>query len=348
MYGATPPPQNEQTPFHPRSPYAVAKVMGFWMTVNYRESYGLFACNGILFNHESPRRGETFVTRKITRALARINAGLQEKLFLGNLDAKRDWGYAPDYVDAMWRMLQQDTPDDYVVATGEMHTVREFLEEAGAHLGHRLGGRRRDRRALLPPGRGRRAPGRPDEGAREARLGADRHVRGARPDHGRRRREGARGRARRAQRPPVSRARHPSSGPASGRRHRRRGLPRHGRRRDLSALGAEVRVVRSAELDLRDPRAAREALDGGAVVIHLAANVGGIGFNRRNPAPLVYDNLMMTGNVFEQARQAGVDKLVSACTVCAYPKFTPVPFSEERCGTATRRSPTRRTAWRRR
>jgi GDPmannose 4,6-dehydratase len=135
MYGATPPPQNEQTPFHPRSPYAVAKVMGFWATVNYRESYGLFACNGILFNHESPRRGETFVTRKITRALARIQAGLQDKLFLGNLDAKRDWGYAADYTDAMWRMLQQDEPDDYVVATGEMHSVREFLDDAAAHLG---------------------------------------------------------------------------------------------------------------------------------------------------------------------------------------------------------------------
>ncbi|MEA2289884.1 MAG: GDPmannose 4,6-dehydratase [Solirubrobacteraceae bacterium] len=135
MYGATPPPQDEQTPFHPRSPYAVAKVMGYWATVNYRESYGMFACNGILFNHESPRRGETFVTRKITRALARIQAGLQDKLFLGNLDAKRDWGYAADYTDAMWRMLQQDEPDDYVIATGEMHSVREFLDEAAAHLG---------------------------------------------------------------------------------------------------------------------------------------------------------------------------------------------------------------------
>src|SRR3954468_2711642 len=135
MYGATAPPQHEQTPFHPRSPYAVAKLMGFWATVNYRESYGLFACNGILFNHESPRRGETFVTRKITRALARIQAGLQDKLFLGNLDAKRDWGYAPDYTDAMWRMLQQDEPGDYVVATGEMHSVRDFLDEAAGHLG---------------------------------------------------------------------------------------------------------------------------------------------------------------------------------------------------------------------
>src|SRR5690349_11335992 len=135
MFGAAPPPQNETTPFHPRSPYAVAKVMAHWITVNYRESYGIFASTGILFNHESPRRGETFVTRKITRALARIQAGLQEKLFLGNLDAQRDWGYAPDYTDAMWRMLQADEAGDYVVATGEMHSVREFLEEAGNHLG---------------------------------------------------------------------------------------------------------------------------------------------------------------------------------------------------------------------
>jgi GDPmannose 4,6-dehydratase len=128
-------PQRETTPFHPRSPYGAAKVYAYWATVNYRESYGLFACNGILFNHESPRRGETFVTRKITRAVAHIKAGLQEKLYLGNLDAKRDWGYAEEYVEAMWRMLQQEQPDDYVVATGETHTVREFLEEAFGHVG---------------------------------------------------------------------------------------------------------------------------------------------------------------------------------------------------------------------
>jgi len=128
MFGAAPPPQNEHTPFHPRSPYAVSKVAAYWFCVNYRESYGLFVCNGILFNHESPRRGETFVTRKITRAATRIKLGLQEKLYLGNLDARRDWGFAGDYVDAMWRMLQQDVPDDYVVATGESHSVREFLE----------------------------------------------------------------------------------------------------------------------------------------------------------------------------------------------------------------------------
>jgi GDPmannose 4,6-dehydratase len=128
-------PQKETTPFYPRSPYGAAKVYAHWITVNYRESYGMFACNGILFNHESPRRGETFVTRKITRAVAQIKAGLQDKLYLGNLDAKRDWGYAKEYVEAMWLMLQQETPDDYVIATGETHTVREFLEEAFNHVG---------------------------------------------------------------------------------------------------------------------------------------------------------------------------------------------------------------------
>ena len=130
MYGSAPPPHNEHTAFRPRSPYGAAKLYAFWMTVNYREAYGLFACNGILFNHESPRRGETFVTRKITRAIAGILAGKQEKLYLGNLDAKRDWGYAPEYVEAMWYMLQQDHPEDYVLGTGEAHSVREFVEEA--------------------------------------------------------------------------------------------------------------------------------------------------------------------------------------------------------------------------
>ena len=128
-------PQKETTPFHPRSPYAVAKAYAFYMVQNYREAYGMFAVNGILFNHESPRRGETFVTRKITRAVGRIKLGLQKELFLGNLDSKRDWGYAPDYVDAMWRMLQADEPDDFVVGTGETHSVREFLEVAFAHAG---------------------------------------------------------------------------------------------------------------------------------------------------------------------------------------------------------------------
>ena len=127
-------PQRETTPFYPRSPYAAAKLYAYWITVNYRESYEMFACNGILFNHESPRRGETFVTRKVTKAAAAIKLGLQDKLFLGNLDAKRDWGFAADYCEAMWLMLQQDKPDDYVIATGETHSIRELLDEAFGHL----------------------------------------------------------------------------------------------------------------------------------------------------------------------------------------------------------------------
>jgi GDPmannose 4,6-dehydratase len=134
IFGAAPPPQSETTRFHPRSPYGVAKAMSYWIAVNYRESYGMFISNGILFNHESERRGETFVTRKITRALARIRAGMQDKLYLGNLDAARDWGYAPEYTEAMWQILQHDEPEDFVIATGEMHTVREFLDVCASHL----------------------------------------------------------------------------------------------------------------------------------------------------------------------------------------------------------------------
>lgn len=135
MFGGSPPPQNEQTSFYPRSPYGAAKVYSYWMTRNYREAYGMFAVNGILFNHESPRRGETFVTRKITRAAARIKAGIDEHLYLGNLDAIRDWGYAPEYVEGMWRTLQVDEPEDYVLATGDRYTVRDFLVAAFEHAG---------------------------------------------------------------------------------------------------------------------------------------------------------------------------------------------------------------------
>jgi GDPmannose 4,6-dehydratase len=135
MFGAAAPPQSERTPFHPRSPYAASKVAAHWYAINYREAYGMFVSNGILFNHESPRRGETFVTRKITRALARISLRMQDKLYLGNLDAKRDWGFAGDYVEAMWRMLQHDRPDDFVVATGETYSVRQFLDIAARRLG---------------------------------------------------------------------------------------------------------------------------------------------------------------------------------------------------------------------
>jgi len=135
MFGAAPPPQNEETPFYPRSPYGAAKVYSYWVTRNYREAYGMFAVNGILFNHESPRRGETFVTRKITRAVANIKAGRQRHLYLGNMDAVRDWGYAPEFVEGMWRMLQADEPEDFVLATGTDYTVRDFVEFAFAHAG---------------------------------------------------------------------------------------------------------------------------------------------------------------------------------------------------------------------
>ena len=135
MFGSSPPPQNEETPFKPRSPYACAKVYAYWMAKNYRDGYNMFACNGILFNHESPRRGETFVTRKITRGIARILAGKEKYLYLGNLEAKRDWGYAPEYVECMWQMLQNDHPEDFVVGTGEVHSVREFLEKAFSYAG---------------------------------------------------------------------------------------------------------------------------------------------------------------------------------------------------------------------
>src|SRR5215218_1770445 len=138
LYGLAPAPQSETTPFLPQSPYATAKLYGFWITQNYRSGYGLHASNGILFNHESPLRGETFVTRKVTRAVAAIELGLQDRLWIGNLDARRDWGHARDYVEGMWRMLQQDEPDDYVLATGEAHTVREFIEGAFAHVGREL------------------------------------------------------------------------------------------------------------------------------------------------------------------------------------------------------------------
>lgn len=135
MFGSSPPPQNENTPFEPQSPYAAAKLYAYWVTRNYRQGYGLFACNGILLTHKSPRRGETFVTRKITHAIASIKAGKQKKLYLGNLEAKRDWGYAPDYVAAMWKMLQYENPGDFVIGTGEAHSVREFLEESFGYVG---------------------------------------------------------------------------------------------------------------------------------------------------------------------------------------------------------------------
>mgnify|MGYP006267178063 CR=1 FL=1 len=200
-------PQKETTPFYPRSPYAAAKLYAYWITVNYRESYGIFASNGILFNHESPIRGETFVTRKITRAVARIKLGLQDVIYLGNLDAKRDWGFAGDYVQAMWKILQAPKADDYVVATGEMHSVRDFVEAAFAEVGvcitwsgtgtDEVGKdantgipRVRIDPPLLPPRRGRAPPRRPHQGKRTPRLGTQGQVLRARANDGPRRSPG--------------------------------------------------------------------------------------------------------------------------------------------------------------
>ena len=180
-------PQRETTPFYPRSPYAAAKLYAYWITVNYREAYGMHASNGILFNHESPLRGETFVTRKITRAVAAIQLGLQERLYLGNLDATRDWGHARDYVEGMWLILQQDTPDDYVLATGETHSVREFVERAFACIGRQIvwrgRGRRRGRASAPAPaagaGQGRPALFPADRGRSAARRSRARPARGS-------------------------------------------------------------------------------------------------------------------------------------------------------------------------
>ena len=181
MFGSAKPRQHEATRFEPRSPYACAKVYAHYQVINYRESYGLFACNGILFNHESPRRGETFVTRKITRAATRIKLGLQDKLFLGNLDAKRDWGFAGDYVEAMWRMLQQDKPDDYVVATGESHHHPRLPGPDLRSPGPGLAEARGDRSPLLPARRGGPPGGRRQQGPRESWAGSRRPTSGPWP-----------------------------------------------------------------------------------------------------------------------------------------------------------------------
>ena len=175
-------PQKETTPFYPRSPYAVAKLYAYWAVRNYREAYGIFASNGILFNHESPRRGETFVTRKITRAVGRIKMGLQDKLYMGNINSLRDWGFAGDYVEGMWRIMQHDRPDEFVLATGEMHTVKEFLQRPRRS---RLGEVRRVRQEVSPPDRGRPASRRRVEGEARAWLGAEGQVPRPRQDDGR-------------------------------------------------------------------------------------------------------------------------------------------------------------------
>ena len=327
-------PQRETTPFYPRSPYAVSKVFSHWMTVQYREAYGMFAANGILFNHESPRRGATFVTRKITRGVAAIVAGTERKLYLGNLDSRRDWGFAPEYVEAMWRMLQQETPDDFVVATGEMHTVREFVELAFSLVGLDWQDVRRVRPALPPADRGGRAVRRRIQGSPSPRLGAADHVCRDREGHAPCRPRRARPRSRRRC---GCAARHRTSlmGSLQGRRVMVTGgggfLGKAVVERVRRQGAAEVFVPRSRDYDLRRRSEIERALVDGRpdVVIHLAAVVGGIGANRENPGRFFYENAIMGIELIEAARLAKVEKFVTIGTVCAYPKFTPVPFHED-------------------
>ena len=326
MFGSSPPPQNEETPFRPRSPYAAAKIYAHWMTVNYREGYGLFACNGILFNHESPRRGETFVTRKITKAAARIKLGRQDKLFLGNLDAKRDWGYAPDYMEAIWLMMQQDQPDDYVIATGETYTVRDFLDEAFNHLGMDW-----KKYVEIDP-----RYYRPTEV--DVLMG-----------------DSSKARKKLNWRPKMKFAdlvrvmvdadmKAESEKPASAMASHefwegKRVLVTGGSGFLGSRLFASCKpnlqltifVPRRKEYDLvEQTNVARVYEDSRPdIVIHAAGEVGGIGANRANPGRFFYNNLMMGVQMMEYARRHGVSKFVAVGTICAYPKFTPVPFKEE-------------------
>ena len=259
-------PQRETTPFYPRSPYAAAKLYAYWITVNYREAYGMHASNGILFNHEGPTRGETFVTRKITRAVAAIHHGFQKTLYIGNLDAKRDWGHARDYVKGMWLILQQDKPDDYVLATGETHTVREFIELAFAEVGRKIawrgkgvdeeGAGRQDRRragqgrsALFPPHRSGSAAGRSQQGPQDAGLEARDHL----PAAG----EGDGGRPISRRSPSKARAIHELCACRQARLGRR--PSRHGGRALVRQLERENCTILTAGRDVLDLR------DGGAV-----------------------------------------------------------------------------------
>ena len=340
-------PQKETTPFYPRSPYAVAKLYAYWITVNYREAYGMYACNGILFNHESPRRGETFVTRKITRGLANIAQGLEECLYMGNIDSLRDWGHAKDYVRMQWLMLQQDQPEDFVIATGVQYTVREFItwqrraswastlrfegqgvDEVGivAAIDRRQGagadGRRRHRRdrpALLPPGRSRDAAGRPDQGQGKARLGARDHAceqmcaEMVAHDLDQARRH-ALLKTHGYDVPSCRWSRVVSSNEPRIFVAGHRGMVGSAIVRRLQARATRNIVTRThAELDLTDQASrARVLRQPNSIdqVYLAAAKVGGIHANNTYPAEFIYDNLMIQANVIHAAWRAGVQKLL--------------------------------------
>ncbi len=317
----------------------VSKVAAHWYAVNYREAYGLFISNGILFNHESERRGETFVTRKITRALARIKLGLQKKLFLGNLDARRDWGYAADYVEAMWLMLQQTEPGDYVVATGESHSVREFLDVAAARCGLDWNKRRRNRSALFAPHRSGLPAGRFLAKRDEARLEAESQFRGTgAPDGGPRSGTGAPGAD-----PGDGRAQGGGAGFLAWVRRMdkdsrifvagHRGLVGSAICRRLREDGySQSDRARPAELDLRDRsrRWTRSSQRNSPEYVFLAAaKVGGILANSTYPAEFLRDNLAIQINVIDAAYRNGVKKLEFLGSSCIYPKLAPQPIKEE-------------------
>ena len=327
-------PQNEDTPFDPRSPYAAAKAFAHALTTQYREGYGLFAANGILFNHESPRRGETFVTRKITRAVAAIVAGTQTELYLGNLDAARDWGYAPEYVEAMWLMLQQPIASEYVVATGEMHTVREFVTTAFGLVGLDWERHVRTDPRYLRPNEVDELRGDASKAARElgwtphtrfpelVRVMLEADLRAAGVSAG----LGSAGTGR------LMAALGVVAGPP-GDGHRRRRIPGPGRRPGAAPPAAPTRCSCPAASRPRPahPAGVLSALAAGRpeMVIHLAAVVGGIGANREHPGSFFYQNAIMGIQLMEEARLAGVERYLTVGTVCSYPKFTPVPFREE-------------------